>query len=96
MKATDAAGFGRRRRWGRALLVGGQVAIAVVLLVVATFIYRGFQQQLVGGPGFRTDHLLMMSLAPGQLRYSRGAGAAVLRACRERGAARAWRHSRPR
>jgi putative ABC transport system permease protein len=69
MKATDAAGFGRRR-WGRMVLVGGQVAIAVVLLVVATFVYRGFQQQLSEGPGFRTDHLLMLSLAPSQLRYS--------------------------
>jgi len=69
MKATDAAGFGRRR-WGRALLVAGQVAVSVVLLVVATFIYRGFQQQLGNGPGFRTDHLLMMSLAPGQLHYT--------------------------
>ena len=36
MKATDAAGFGRRRRWGRAVLVAGQVAVSVVLLVVAT------------------------------------------------------------
>ena len=70
MKATDAAGFGRRRRWGRAVLVGGQVAVSVVLLVVATFIYRGFQQQLGSGPGFRTDHLLMMSFAPSQLGYS--------------------------
>ena len=69
MKATDAAGFGRRR-WGRALLVAGQVAVSVVLLVVATFIYRGFQQQLGNGPGFRTDHLLMMSLAPSQLHYT--------------------------
>ena len=70
MKATDAAGFGRRRRWGRAVLVAGQVAIAVVLLVVATVVYRGFHRQLVAGPGFRTDHLLMMSLSPGQLHYS--------------------------
>ena len=70
MKANDAAGFGRRRQWGRRVLVGGQVAIAVVLLVVATFTYRGFQKQLTGGPGFRTDHLLMMSVAPKQLRYS--------------------------
>ena len=70
MKASDAAGIGRRRRWGRAVLVCGQVAISVVLLVVATFVYRGFQQQLGGGPGFRTDPLLMMSLAPSQLRYS--------------------------
>src|SRR6185295_13237418 len=56
--------------WGRALLVGGQVAVSVVLLVLTTIIYRGFQQQLGNGPGFRTDHLLMMSLAPGQLNYS--------------------------
>jgi predicted permease len=70
MKATDAAGFGRRRRWGRALLVCGQVAVAVVLLVVATFVYRGFQQQLGDGPGFRTDHLLMVRLAPSRMRYS--------------------------
>ena len=70
MKATDAAGFGRRRRWGRAALVAAQVSASVVLLVVATFFYRGFQQQLGGGPGFRTDHLLMMSLAPEQARYS--------------------------
>jgi macrolide transport system ATP-binding/permease protein len=70
MKATDAAGFGHRRRWGRAVLVGGQVAISVVLLAVATFVYRGFQLQLGNGPGFRTDHLLMMDVAPGQIRYS--------------------------
>jgi putative ABC transport system permease protein len=70
MKATDAAASGRRRQWGRRLLVGGQVAVAVVLLVVATFVYSGFQKQLGSGPGFRTDRLLMMSVAPKQLRYS--------------------------
>ena len=70
MRATDAADFWQRRRWGRALLVEGQVAVSVVLLVVATFVYRGFQQQLGNGPGFRTDRLLMMGLAPRQLRYS--------------------------
>jgi putative ABC transport system permease protein len=70
MKAADAAGIGRRRQWGRAVLVGGQVAVSVILLVVATFVCRGFREQLGGGPGFRTDHLLMMSLAPGQLRYT--------------------------
>ena len=47
-----------------------QVAVSVVLLVVATFIYRGFHQQLGNGPGFPTDRLLMMSLAPSQLGYS--------------------------
>jgi predicted permease len=70
MKATDAAGFGRRRRWGRAVLVGGQVAISVVMLVVALFMYRGFQRMLGIGPGYRIDHLLMMSLSPGLMRYT--------------------------
>jgi putative ABC transport system permease protein len=70
MKASDSVAPGRRRRWGRALLVGGQVAVSVVLLVVALFMYRGFSQQLAGGPGYRTDHLLMMSFNPSLVRYT--------------------------
>jgi predicted permease len=70
MKASDTVAPGRRRRWGRAVLVGGQVAVSVVLLVVAMFIYRGFRQQLASGPGYRTDHLLMMSLDPSLVRYT--------------------------
>jgi predicted permease len=42
----------------------------VVLLVVAMFMYRGFRQQLTSGPGYRTDHLLMMSLDPSLVRYT--------------------------
>jgi predicted permease len=70
MKSTDAAGFGRRRRWGRAVLVAGQVAVSVVVLVIATIMYRGFQRQLGTGPGYRLDHLLMMSLEPSLVRYT--------------------------
>ena len=70
MKASDAAGFGRRRRWGRAVLVGGQMAVSVVLLVIATIMYRGFQRQLGTGPGYRLDHLLMMSFDPSLVRYT--------------------------
>jgi putative ABC transport system permease protein len=61
---------GRRRRWGRSLLVGGQVATSVVLLVLAAFMYRGFREQLSDGPGYRTDHLLMMSLDPSLAHYT--------------------------
>ena len=70
MKASDAIKPGRRRRWGRALLVGSQVAVSVVLLVVAMFMYRGFSAQLAGGPGYRTDHLLMMNFDPSLVRYT--------------------------
>jgi predicted permease len=68
IKATDTVADGRRR-WFRALLVGGQIAMAVVLLALAAFVYRGFDLQLAAGPGFATDRLLMMSIAPAQLHY---------------------------
>jgi predicted permease len=70
MKAGDAVDPRRRRRWGRTVLVCGQVAISVVLLAVALFMYRGFRAQLDSGPGYRTDHLLMMTLDTSLVRYS--------------------------
>ena len=70
IKAGDSAAPDRRRRWGRTMLVGGQVAVSVVLLAVALFMYRGFGAQLAGGPGYRTDHLLMMSFDTSLVRYS--------------------------
>ncbi len=70
IKSGDAAAQGRRRRWGRTLLVGGQVAVSVVLLVVAIFMYRGFREQLAGGPGYRTDHILIMTVDTGLVRYT--------------------------
>jgi predicted permease len=70
MKASDSVAPGRRRRWGRAVLVGGQVAVSVVLLVVALFMYRSFERQLSSGPGYRTDHLMMMSFNPSLIRYT--------------------------
>lgn len=71
MKAGDSVAPGRRRRWGRAVLVAAQVAISVVLLAVAMFMYRGFGAQLANGPGYRTDHLLMMGFDTALLRYTR-------------------------
>ena len=92
MKASDAVKPGRRRRWGRALLVGGQVAVSVVLLVVAMFMYRGFGAQVAGGPGYRTDHLLMMNFDPSLRAVLRHAVAAVLSAGGRTRAHRPWRH----
>jgi len=70
IKAGESVAPGRRRRWGRAILVGGQVAVSVVVLVVAMFMYRGFRENMANGPGFRTDHLLLMSFDPTLVRYS--------------------------
>ena len=70
MKAGDSVAPGRRRRWGRAVLVAAQVAISVVLLAVAMFMYRGFGAQLATGPGYRTDHLLMLIFDTTMIRYT--------------------------
>jgi putative ABC transport system permease protein len=87
MKAGDAAGPGGRRQWGRGVLVAGQVAIAVVLLAVATFIYRDFRQQMQRGPGFRRDHLVMMWIDPGMLHYTDAQSARFFENAAERAAA---------
>ena len=60
----------RRRLLGRNALVTVQVALSLVLLMVSAFIYRGFRQTLGAGPGFRTDHLLMLTFDPTLLRYT--------------------------
>jgi predicted permease len=70
MKASESTAPGTRRRWGRTVLVGGQVAISVILLTLATFMYGGFRAQLIAGPGYRTDHLLIMRFDPSLVRYS--------------------------
>ncbi len=52
---------GKRRLWGRNLLVAAQVAASMVVLTIAVFVYRGFAGELDHGMGFRTDHLLLSS-----------------------------------
>jgi putative ABC transport system permease protein len=69
MKTGDVAAFGRRRVWGRSLLVACQVAVSLVLLAVSAFMYRGFHRELAGNQGFRKDHLLMMSFDPSLVHY---------------------------
>jgi len=64
-----AAASTRSHLWGRNLLVSGQVALSLVLLTVSVFLYRAFQAELQQGPGFRTDHLLMMTFDPSLARY---------------------------
>ena len=59
-----------RRVWGRGVLVTGQVAVALVVLTVASFMYLGFHGQLLAGPGYRTDHLLTMEFDPSLVNYS--------------------------
>jgi len=64
LKNQAAADPRRSRLWGRNILVGGQVALSLVLLTIAVFLYRGFEAELGRGPGFRTDRVLTMAFQP--------------------------------
>jgi len=70
LKSADADNSGKRRVWGRNLLVVAQVAFSLVLLIVAAMLYRGFDHELRSGPGFRTDHLVFMSFDPSLVQYT--------------------------
>jgi len=60
----------RKRLLGRNALVTVQIAGAVVLLVAATQLFRGFGYLLSHSPGFRVDHRLSMSFNPTLIRYT--------------------------
>ena len=70
LKLIDADSGGKRRLWGRNLIVAGQVALSLVLLVVSALSWQGFRGQLKQGTGFRTDHLYLTSLDPRPIHYS--------------------------
>jgi predicted permease len=72
------------RLWGRSILVSGQVALSLVLLTVSVFLYRAFQSELQQGPGFRTDHLLMMTFDPSLARYNGARSEQFYRTLKER------------
>jgi predicted permease len=81
-KSDGASRIGRL--WGRHLLVGAQLAVALVLLTVSVVLYRGFAFELAQGPGFRTDHLLMVALQPGLVRYDEARSEEFYRQLKER------------
>jgi putative ABC transport system permease protein len=70
LKAADADSAGRRRLWGRNAIVAGQVALSLVLLSISAALVQGFREQLLPGPGYRTDRLFLASFDTELARYS--------------------------
>jgi predicted permease len=64
---TDSVG--RKRFWGRNLLVVAQVATCMMLLTASFLLARSFRNTTVGGLGYPTDHLLMVRLDPRLVQY---------------------------
>jgi len=70
LKATDAVTSKPGRLWGRNLLVAGQIALSLVLLIVSAVLVEGFRADLIRGPGFRIEHLFLTSLNTSLTRYT--------------------------
>jgi predicted permease len=69
LKTGETAAW-HRRTLGRNALVIAQVALSLMLLSAATMFVRTLRNVVLGNPGFRTDHLMMMSFDPSLVHYS--------------------------
>jgi predicted permease len=70
LKAGGDGASSKRRTFGRDVLVAGQIALAMVVLIAAGMFLAGFRNLLVMAPEFRTDHLISLDTAPAVLHYS--------------------------
>ncbi len=70
LKSADVEIPGRKRLWGRNVLVVAQVSGSLMLLSAAFLMVRGFQHSVQEGTGFVKDHLLMTSFDPRLVQYT--------------------------
>jgi macrolide transport system ATP-binding/permease protein len=70
LKSADVDMPGRKRMWGRSVLVVAQVSASLMLLTAAFLMVRGFQNSLREGTGFAKDHLLMVTFDPRLVQYN--------------------------
>ena len=61
---------GKRRTIGRDVLVAGQIALAMLVLIAAGMFLAGFHKMLAMTPDFRTDHTISMDTAPALVHYT--------------------------
>ena len=70
LKAADVDVPGRKRLWGRNVLVVAQVSTSLMLLTAAFLMVRGFRHSLIERTGFVKDHLLMTRFDPRLAQYN--------------------------
>jgi macrolide transport system ATP-binding/permease protein len=70
LKSGDIDVPGRKRLWGRNVLVVAQVSTSLMLLIASFLMVRGFQRGLQEGIGFAKDHLLMVRFDPRLVQYN--------------------------
>jgi len=70
LKAADVDVPGRKRLWGRNVLVVVQVSTSLMLLMAAFLMVRGFNRGLAEGTPFLKDRLLLVRFDPRLAQYS--------------------------
>jgi predicted permease len=70
IKTSDQSPERSRRMPLRALLVSLQVALSLVLMTIAAFVFQTFWRELHKGPGFRTTQMAKLTIDTGQAGYS--------------------------
>jgi macrolide transport system ATP-binding/permease protein len=70
LKAADVDIPGRKRLWGRNVLVVAQVATSLMLLMAAFLMVRGFDRSLAEGTPFLKDRLLLVRFDPRLAQYN--------------------------
>jgi predicted permease len=70
LKSADVDVPGRKRLWGRNVLVVAQVAASLMLLTAAFLMVRGFQHGVLESTNFPKDHLLLASFDPRLIQYN--------------------------
>ncbi len=68
-EASRTVGRSRNRISLANTLLAGQVAISLVLLVVAAMVLESIQREYTIDPGFETNHLALFMMYPGQAGY---------------------------
>jgi predicted permease len=70
LKAADVDVPGRKRLWGRNVLVVAQVSTSLMLLTASFLMVRGFNHGLAEGIGFAKEHVLLARFDPRLVQYS--------------------------
>jgi putative ABC transport system permease protein len=70
LKAGGSGASPTRRTIGRDILVTGQIALAMVILIAAGMFLAGFRRLLATTPDFRTDHVISMDTGPALVHYT--------------------------
>jgi predicted permease len=70
LKTADIDLAGRKRLWGRNMLVVAQVAMSLMLLTASFLMARSFRTAVQQGTGFAKDNLLMAKFDPRLVQYT--------------------------